>query len=146
MQSAAPFRPWRDQSRAPASGECHRTVYSGRPDLMEGHRDVRHCWDLGSRSGHWTIGRIAQAPGISRLRFSRPCNFGKWPSREATRRRQVEELGKPAVGEADHGRPNEPNAHPHATDVVAVVHNGIIENFRELREELEGKGAKFSTE
>ena len=47
---------------------------------------------------------------------------------------------------ATHGRPNEPNAHPHATDVVAVVHNGIIENFRELREELEGKGAKFSTE
>jgi glucosamine--fructose-6-phosphate aminotransferase (isomerizing) len=47
---------------------------------------------------------------------------------------------------ATHGRPNEPNAHPHATDRVAVVHNGIIENFRELREELEGKGAKFSTE
>jgi glutamine---fructose-6-phosphate transaminase (isomerizing) len=47
---------------------------------------------------------------------------------------------------ATHGRPNEPNAHPHATDVVAVVHNGIIENFRELREELEGRGAKFSTE
>src|SRR5262247_52666 len=47
---------------------------------------------------------------------------------------------------ATHGRPNETNAHPHATDRVAVVHNGIIENFRELREELEGKGAKFSTE
>ena len=47
---------------------------------------------------------------------------------------------------ATHGRPNEVNAHPHATDRVAVVHNGIIENFRELREELERKGAKFSTE
>jgi len=47
---------------------------------------------------------------------------------------------------ATHGRPNETNAHPHATDRVAVVHNGIIENFRELREELEGKGAKFATE
>jgi glutamine---fructose-6-phosphate transaminase (isomerizing) len=47
---------------------------------------------------------------------------------------------------ATHGRPNETNAHPHAADRVAVVHNGIIENFRELREELEGKGAKFSTE
>ena len=47
---------------------------------------------------------------------------------------------------ATHGRPNENNAHPHAADRVAVVHNGIIENFRELREELEAKGAKFATE
>jgi glucosamine--fructose-6-phosphate aminotransferase (isomerizing) len=47
---------------------------------------------------------------------------------------------------ATHGRPNETNAHPHATDRLAVVHNGIIENFRELREELQGKGAKFGTE
>src|SRR6185295_2872554 len=38
------------------------------------------------------------------------------------------------------------NAHPHATDKVAVVHNGIIENFRELREELQRHGAKFATE
>jgi glutamine---fructose-6-phosphate transaminase (isomerizing) len=47
---------------------------------------------------------------------------------------------------ATHGKPNENNAHPHATEHVAVVHNGIIENFRELREELERKGAKFRTE
>src|SRR5882724_3193876 len=47
---------------------------------------------------------------------------------------------------ATHGRPNEVNAHPHATDKVAVVHNGIIENFRELREELEAKGHTFATE
>src|SRR5215211_2135230 len=47
---------------------------------------------------------------------------------------------------ATHGRPNEVNAHPHATERVAVVHNGIIENFRELREELQSKGAKFTTE
>ena len=47
---------------------------------------------------------------------------------------------------ATHGRPNEVNAHPHATDKVAVVHNGIIENFRELREELQKKGIEFSTE
>jgi len=44
---------------------------------------------------------------------------------------------------ATHGFPNETNAHPHATDKVAVVHNGIIENFRELREELIQKGYKF---
>jgi glutamine---fructose-6-phosphate transaminase (isomerizing) len=47
---------------------------------------------------------------------------------------------------ATHGRPNEINAHPHATDKVAVVHNGIIENFRELRDGLEKNGAKFTTE
>ena len=47
---------------------------------------------------------------------------------------------------ATHGRPNESNAHPHATDRLAVVHNGIVENFRELREELEAKGVKFGSE
>src|SRR5438876_131491 len=47
---------------------------------------------------------------------------------------------------ATHGRPTENNAHPHATDNVAVVHNGIIENFRELREALQKKGTVFKTE
>jgi glutamine---fructose-6-phosphate transaminase (isomerizing) len=47
---------------------------------------------------------------------------------------------------ATHGRPTEGNAHPHATERLAVVHNGIIENFSELRRELEGKGVTFSTE
>jgi glutamine---fructose-6-phosphate transaminase (isomerizing) len=47
---------------------------------------------------------------------------------------------------ATHGKPNEVNAHPHATDKVAVVHNGIIENFRELRDELQAKGHVFATE
>jgi glucosamine--fructose-6-phosphate aminotransferase (isomerizing) len=47
---------------------------------------------------------------------------------------------------ATHGRPTENNAHPHATERVAVVHNGIIENFRELRDRLEAKGAVFKTE
>src|SRR5215831_12692450 len=45
-----------------------------------------------------------------------------------------------------YGRPKETNAHPHATDRVAVVHNGIIENFEELRNELAGLGHKFETE
>lgn len=44
---------------------------------------------------------------------------------------------------ATHGKPTEYNAHPHTTDNVAVVHNGIIENFRELRAELEQNGARF---
>jgi glucosamine--fructose-6-phosphate aminotransferase (isomerizing) len=47
---------------------------------------------------------------------------------------------------ATHGKPTENNAHPHATARVAVVHNGIIENFRELREALQKKGTVFKTE
>ena len=47
---------------------------------------------------------------------------------------------------ATHGKPNEANAHPHASDKIAVVHNGIIENFKALREELTRKGYVFETE
>lgn len=47
---------------------------------------------------------------------------------------------------ATHGKPTEINAHPHAGAKVAVVHNGIIENFRELREELQARGASFASE
>ena len=47
---------------------------------------------------------------------------------------------------ATHGKPTERNAHPHASDRLAVVHNGIIENFKSLREELAAKGHRFATE
>jgi glutamine---fructose-6-phosphate transaminase (isomerizing) len=47
---------------------------------------------------------------------------------------------------ATHGLPTETNAHPIATDRVAVVHNGIIENFQALRQELTGLGYSFRTE
>lgn len=47
---------------------------------------------------------------------------------------------------ATHGGPTERNAHPHATDRVAVVHNGIIENYRELREELEQFQCRFQSD
>ncbi|MBN9059894.1 MAG: glutamine--fructose-6-phosphate aminotransferase, partial [Rhizobiales bacterium] len=47
---------------------------------------------------------------------------------------------------ATHGAPTERNAHPHATERLAVVHNGIIENFRELRLEMEAAGRTFSSD
>jgi glucosamine--fructose-6-phosphate aminotransferase (isomerizing) len=47
---------------------------------------------------------------------------------------------------ATHGRPSETNAHPHLVDSIAVVHNGIIENYMEVKEELLKEGHRFSSE
>jgi glucosamine--fructose-6-phosphate aminotransferase (isomerizing) len=47
---------------------------------------------------------------------------------------------------ATHGRPSEANAHPHLVDSIAVVHNGIIENYLEIKEQLIQEGHKFSSE
>src|SRR4051812_1177443 len=47
---------------------------------------------------------------------------------------------------ATHGKPSERNAHPIATDRVAIVHNGIIENFQALKDELVGEGRRFDSD
>ena len=47
---------------------------------------------------------------------------------------------------ATHGKPVEANAHPHMTELVSVVHNGIIENFRALKEELAAQGVTFTSD
>lgn len=66
-----------------------------------------------------------------------------------TRLKEHPLTGRTGIGHtrwATHGAPNEQNAHPHVSESVSVVHNGIIENFAALRAELAADGSEFETD
>ncbi len=120
------------------------------------------CGIIGVLSNHEAAPQLVEA--LKRLEYRGYDSAGIATVQNGTlnRRRAVGKLvnlsdllvheplaGKAGIGHtrwATHGAPTLSNAHPHRAGSVAVVHNGIIENFRELRAELAQKGIEFTTD